>query len=114
MRRVESFCRPVSFRRCGVLAGFEGVAAQESAKQMGMVLPRSERWLPKRYTEHTLERGRKSVVFEGWPPVSRDSGHYGLDNRLIEPDGRDESTVGPIQCFQRLGGMLRFYRRAAA
>jgi len=40
--------------------------------------------------------------------------HQGLDNRLIEPGGHDESTVGPIQCFQRLGGMLRFYRRAAA
>jgi len=40
--------------------------------------------------------------------------HQGLENRLIEPVGRDESTVGPIQCVQRLGGMLRFYRRAAA
>ena len=40
--------------------------------------------------------------------------HQGLDNRLIEPDGRDESTVGPIQCLQRLGGMLRFYRRSVA
>jgi hypothetical protein len=33
---------------------------------------------------------------------------------LIAPDSRDESTVGPIQCFQRLGEMLRFYHRAAA
>jgi hypothetical protein len=40
--------------------------------------------------------------------------HQGLDNRLIEPGGGDETSIGPIECVQRLGGMLQFYRRAAA
>ena len=40
--------------------------------------------------------------------------HQALDNRLIESDSRTESTLGAIECLQRLGGMLRFYHRAAA
>ena len=40
--------------------------------------------------------------------------HQGLDNRLIEPDNRVDSTLCALRCFQRLGGMLRFYHRAAA
>ena len=39
--------------------------------------------------------------------------HQGLDNRLIEINGRD-STLGTLECAQRLGGMLRFYHRVAA
>jgi len=33
---------------------------------------------------------------------------------LIEPDDRTDSTAGAIECVQRLGGLLRFYDRAAA
>ena len=40
--------------------------------------------------------------------------HQGIDNRLIESDGREDSTLGAVQCAERLGGLLRFYRRAAA
>ena len=40
--------------------------------------------------------------------------HQGLNNRLIEPDRRDESTLAVVRCVQRLGGMLSFYHRAAA
>ena len=40
--------------------------------------------------------------------------HQGIDNRSIEPGGREASASGSIECVQRLGGTLRFYRRAAA
>jgi len=39
--------------------------------------------------------------------------HQGLGNRLIEPDDDVGSTVGNIECRERLGGMLKYYRRAA-
>ena len=39
--------------------------------------------------------------------------HQGLGNRLIQPD-RQRPAVGPIECRQRLGGMLSFYHRQAA
>jgi hypothetical protein len=40
--------------------------------------------------------------------------HQGLDNRLIESGERVESVIGRVTCRERLGGMLRFYHRAAA
>jgi hypothetical protein len=40
--------------------------------------------------------------------------HQGLGNRLLEPCATGNSTDGPIQCRERLGGMLNFYYREAA
>jgi len=39
--------------------------------------------------------------------------HQGKDNILLFP--REEmSKTGPVQCRERLGGLLKFYHRAAA
>ena len=40
--------------------------------------------------------------------------HQGLDNHLIEPGEEVGRVSGPVQCRERLGGMLRYYYRAAA
>src|SRR5437867_919077 len=40
--------------------------------------------------------------------------HQGLFNRIIEPSDQVGRETGQIQCRQRLGGMLRYYYRAAA
>jgi transposase InsO family protein len=40
--------------------------------------------------------------------------HQGLGNRLLEPLATGGSTDGPIQCRERLGGMLNYYYREAA
>ncbi|GJM45487.1 MAG: hypothetical protein DHS20C21_23290 [Gemmatimonadota bacterium] len=39
--------------------------------------------------------------------------HQGIGNRLVSPDSGDAGT-GDVECRPRLGGLLRFYRRAAA
>jgi hypothetical protein len=39
--------------------------------------------------------------------------HQGLESRLIDPSAND-SEAGPIDCRERLGGLLRFYHRQAA
>jgi putative transposase len=39
--------------------------------------------------------------------------HQGLEGRLIAPLANDSGT-GPIDCRERLGGLLRFYHRQAA
>jgi transposase InsO family protein len=39
--------------------------------------------------------------------------HQGLSNNLIAPKTTVIGT-GPIECRERLGGLLRFYYRAAA
>ena len=40
--------------------------------------------------------------------------HQGLGNQLIEPGDEVGQVVGHIECRERLGGMLRYYYRAAA
>jgi hypothetical protein len=40
--------------------------------------------------------------------------HQGLGNTLIEPEDGVGEGRGDIDCRQRLGGMLRYYYRAAA
>jgi hypothetical protein len=41
-------------------------------------------------------------------------GDRGLGNRLILEEESGSGTSGPIQCRQRLGGMLNYYYREAA
>ena len=47
------------------------------------------------------------------PDYHRERNHQGLNNQLIEPDDRAESTFRAVMCVHRLGGLLRFYRSAA-
>ena len=44
----------------------------------------------------------------------RERNHQGLGNRLIIEAESGTATGGPIQCRQRLGGMLSYYYREAA
>ncbi len=60
------------------------------------------------------ERSLRKATREYAAHYHRERNHQGIDNRLIEPGGHAESTSSAIECAQRLGGMLRFYRRAAA
>ena len=39
--------------------------------------------------------------------------HQGLGNKIIEPDF-DSGGEGEVRCCERLGGLLRYYYRAAA
>ena len=40
--------------------------------------------------------------------------HQGLENRIIAPRVEKALADGPIHCRERLGGLLKFYSRAAA
>ncbi len=60
------------------------------------------------------ERSLRKATREYTAHYHRERNHQGIDNRLIEPSDRPASTISAIECFQRLGGMLRFYHRAAA
>jgi len=40
--------------------------------------------------------------------------HQGLNNQLIDPGDEVGRLSGPVQCRERLGGMLRYYYRQAA
>jgi transposase InsO family protein len=60
------------------------------------------------------ERSLRKATREFAAHYHRERNHQGLSNRLIEPDNRRGSTFKAIECVQRLGGLLRFYHRAAA
>ena len=47
------------------------------------------------------------------PPRSPNLNAY-AERFVIEPDDHSGSAFSAIECAQRLGGMLRFYHRAAA
>ena len=40
--------------------------------------------------------------------------HQGLNNQLIAGSEDVGRTIGHVQCRERIGGMLRYYYRAAA
>ena len=40
--------------------------------------------------------------------------HQGLENKILRPEFNPFPSEGPIQCRQRLGGLLRYYYREAA
>jgi len=60
------------------------------------------------------ERSLRRATREYAAHYHRERNHQGIDNRLIEASNRVESASRAVECAQRLGGMLRFYHRAAA
>jgi putative transposase len=59
------------------------------------------------------EKHLRTVVREYVARYHTERNHQGLDGRLLEPPANNSGT-GPIDCRERLGGLLRFYRRQAA
>ena len=60
------------------------------------------------------ERSLRRATREYTAHYHRERNHQGIDNRLIEQNERAQSTYDALECVQRLGGLLRFYHRAAA
>ena len=60
------------------------------------------------------ERSLRKATREYAAHYHSERNHQGIGNQLIEPDHRPGSSPSAIECVQRLGGILRFYRRAAA
>ena len=60
------------------------------------------------------ERSLRNACREYVSHYHGERNHQGLGNRLIEPSGGTGTEPGPIECRERLGGMLRYYYREAA
>jgi transposase InsO family protein len=59
------------------------------------------------------ERHLRRVVSEYVEHYQRERNHQGIGNRLIDRGDGGLGGTGPIECHERLGGMLRYYARAA-
>ena len=55
----------------------------------------------------------RRAVFEYVAHYNEERPHQGLNGRFIVP-AANENRSGPIECRERLGGLLRFYNREAA
>jgi len=60
------------------------------------------------------EGSLRKAIHEFVEHYHRERNHQGPGNRLIIADGRGTGSCGPIECHQRLGGMLNYYYRQAA
>jgi transposase InsO family protein len=59
------------------------------------------------------ERHLRRVVSEYVEHYHCERNHQGIGNRLIDRDPCALGRSGPVECHERLGGMLRYYARAA-
>jgi len=59
------------------------------------------------------ERHFRRVISEYVDHYHRERNHQGLDNRLIDLGDGGLGGSGPVECHERLGGVLRYYARTA-
>ncbi len=59
------------------------------------------------------ERHLRHVVDEFMAHYHEERNHQGIENQLIDKPPDETTNVGPIETLERLGGMLKFYHRAA-
>jgi hypothetical protein len=64
--------------------------------------------------EPAPERSLRRATREFAAHYHEERNHQGIGNRLIEPGRPVGDEQDSIRCPERLGGMLRFYHRAAA
>ena len=62
------------------------------------------------FGENSLRRAIASYLEH----YHQERNHQGLCNRIIDPSAKGGCRFGEVQCHQRLGGILRYYERAAA
>ncbi|MFH0901580.1 MAG: hypothetical protein V2A73_13210, partial [Pseudomonadota bacterium] len=56
----------------------------------------------------------RTAVREFTAHYHEERNHQGLGNELIVPLQQPANTNAPVECRERLGGILRFYYRLAA
>ena len=61
------------------------------------------------FGEASLRRAIKQYLIH----YHEERNHQGLGNKLIESEGDTSETVQTVQCRDRLGGLLKYYHRAA-
>ena len=56
----------------------------------------------------------ENAVRENVEHYHAERNHQGLGNQLIEPGNEVGPVAGKIECYERLGGILKYYHRRAA
>ncbi len=105
------------FRSLLAEAGVEPVRLPPRSPNLNAYAERFVRSIKDECLDHMIffsERSLRKTTREFATHYHTERNHQGLDNRLIDTDDQVESNFGAMKCVQRLGGLLRFYHRAAA
>ena len=115
MDRDTKFC--LAFRELLKDEGVKPLLLPPRSPDLNAFIERFFRSLKSECLSRMIFFGEKSlrravVTFLDHYHVERN--HQGLANRIIEPGEEFEQSAGPIECHERLGGMLKYYYRNAA
>ena len=115
MDRDKKFCP--KFQEILKNEGVEPVLLPSRSPNLNAQLERFHRSLKSECLERMIFFGEKSLcnaTREYLHHYHKERNHQGLDNRIIEPGEEVRRREGPIQCRERLGGLLRYYYCDAA
>ncbi len=107
----------MEFRETLAAAGVEIVRLPARSPNLNAYAERFVRTIKESCLERMIlfgERSLRRAIQEFIAHYHRERNHQGLDNRLIFPGPADTDPGAPIECRQRLGGMLNYYYRQAA
>ena len=114
MDRDASFCE--SFRTLLADEGVEPVQLPPRSPNLNAYIERFFRSLKSECLERLIffgERSLRNAVREFVAHYHAERNHQGLADELIDAGDETEELDGEIQTRERLGGMLRYYHRAA-
>jgi len=106
-----------AFRQVLSNAGTEPVRLPPQSPNLNAHLERFWRSLKEECTDRMIFFGEamlRSAIREFTLHYHGERNHQGLENRLIEAAEEVGSSVGEIQCRERLGGLFHYYYRQAA
>ena len=108
-RFSEAFCKTL------VDEGIESVKIAPATPNMNAYIERSMRSIKEDCLNRMIFFGQDSLrkaVTEYLIHYHEERNHQGLDNQLIIPFDKSQDITKPIETTERLGGMLKSYRRA--
>jgi putative transposase len=110
-----AFCP--AFRKILSQAGVEPLVLPPKNPNMNAYMERFFRSLKSESLDRIIPFGEQSVrrtVHSYIDHYHQERNHQGLDNKIIKSGEEVGQADGEIECRERLGGMLRYYHRAAA
>ena len=106
-----------AFRDIFKSEGVEAVLLPPKRPNLNAHLERFHRSLKEECLERMIFFGEttlRNAVFQFLEHYHHERNHQGLDNRIPVPDAEVGQQTGKLDCRERLGGLLRYYCRAAA
>ena len=106
-----------AFRDLVKEAGVTPLLLPPRAPNLNAHLERFHRSLKEECLERMIFFGEAALrkgVSEFLLHYHRERNHQGLNNRLLEESASAQAVDGPVECRERLGGLLKFYYRQAA